>query len=135
MKLDFKNLFSKGKVREHTEAGFDFYEAGDYKSAEGAFREAIGLNPDFELAWHQKGNALRKSGEAKKSLRYFNIALELEPDSDEVWYSKAKALEAMGEKEEAEICFEKALALNPNNNNSQKGKAGVEAGGQEPLST
>jgi tetratricopeptide (TPR) repeat protein len=64
--------------------------AGDWKTAEAAFRRAIALRADFADAWNELGYALRNQKRYAESVKAYDEALRLRPDFPE-------ALEYLGE--------------------------------------
>lgn len=59
------------------------YNKGDYASALRLYNHVIRIDPKFELAWANRGGALRRLGREDEALTSLNRALELAPD--DVW--------------------------------------------------
>jgi len=76
-----------------------------------AFDEAIGLNPNFALAWYDKGNAFTTLYMYNEALQDFNKAIEINPKYAEAWRNKGLALEFKGQSSESDAAFAKAKEL------------------------
>ena len=84
-----------GQVRAVTaESRFNHGQAlarqNDWAGAEGAYREAARLRPEFPEAWNGLGYALRKQGRLDESVQAYREALRLRP-------KYAQALEYLGQ--------------------------------------
>jgi tetratricopeptide (TPR) repeat protein len=96
-------------------AAQDYFKSGLLLAGEGreaeaakAFRQAIGIRPDWAEAHSLLGSALARSGnfaEAEASLRK---AVSLKPDYAEGWNFLGEFLKDRGKTQEAEEAFRKA---------------------------
>jgi len=82
-------------------SGVCHLQLGDAKAAERAFDGAIGISPEYALAWLGKGLSLMKRGRNKKAVRYIREALRLDPSFTEARLSLAEAYGRLGKAEEA----------------------------------
>jgi len=68
------------------------HRAGQIVSAEGAYREALALKPDFALTHNALGSALMEQGRYLEALDAFEQALELEPGMELAQQNKQHVL-------------------------------------------
>ena len=69
------------------------------------------MNPHFEVAWNNKGNALARLGKFEDALRCYDRALELDPGYRGAWVNMGFVLTKMGRFDEAASCADEALRL------------------------
>ena len=70
-------------VAELVNKGFDLLARRDAAGAEAAFRQAIDLQPELEMAHRGLGMALRDRGQDEAALRELEVATRLNPsDAD-----------------------------------------------------
>jgi TolB-like protein/Tfp pilus assembly protein PilF len=86
---------------------------GDYKfaEAEGEFRKAISLNPNYSLAHHWYGICLMETGKIADSLQETRLADDLDPLSPVLAVNMAWNHAVMGDKMEAEKWMQRLKAL------------------------
>lgn len=103
--LRAEGIFQKGET---------LFKAGKFAEAEGAFREAIGLN-HAEAEFHAYlGMAIYKGrGKAQEALALVGKALEMDPRLRSATLFCAQLHEALGEAEQAKAVLRKAIAKDP----------------------
>jgi curved DNA-binding protein CbpA/CheY-like chemotaxis protein len=103
--LRAEGIFQKGET---------LFKAGKFAEAEGAFREAIGLN-HAEAEFHAYlGMAIYKGrGKAQEALAIVGKALEMDPRLRSAAIFTAQLHEALGEAEQAKAILRKAIAKDP----------------------
>jgi len=85
-----------------------------FNDAEAFLRRAVGLAPDFAVAWAALSISLKEQGKFEDAVDALREALALEPANVD-WHSNlGNLLLAWGKEEQALAAFEKALSLNPN---------------------
>src|SRR3989475_1237878 len=87
------------------------------------FKRALEVNPRYEIAWNNIGNALNKMGRHAASLKYHDKSLEIKPDFDYALYAKGHALDSLGRHEEGLELISQSLELNPNYDHAWMAKA------------
>ncbi|MCK4970719.1 MAG: tetratricopeptide repeat protein, partial [Thermoplasmata archaeon] len=110
-------------------SGVCHLQLGDAKAAERAFDSAIGISPDYALAWLGKGLALMTRGRDKKAVRYIREALRLDPQFTEARLSLAEAYGRLGRTAEAKREARSAYALDPE---AEEARRQLEAIGAKP---
>ena len=84
-----------------------------YNDAEAFLRKAVGLAPDFAVAWSVLSMSLKEQGNSEEAVEALEKALSLEPRNAD-WHSiLGNLLMAWGKEERALVSIERALAINP----------------------
>ena len=76
--------------------------------------KAIEINPNYDLAWYNKGVALGKLNLHEEAIKAFDKAIEINPNYDKAWYGKGFESINFNLHEEAIKAFDKAIEINPN---------------------
>jgi len=77
------------------------------------YSEVLKINPQFVLAWYNKGNALASLGRNDEAIKAFDRAIELNPKLAITWVDKSCALSELGRYQDALDAAEKAIGLDP----------------------
>ena len=104
------------KVREaNLRAAQDYYKSGLMLAGEGreaeaikAFRQALGIRPDWAEAHSLLGSILFKAGNYAEAEVELRKAVTLKPDYAEGWNFLGEFLKARGKEQEAQEAFKKA---------------------------
>lgn len=84
-----------------------------FSDAEAFLRKAVGLAPDFAVAWSTLSISLKEQGNFEEAVEALEKALSVEPRNVD-WHSNlGNLLLAWGKEERALASFQKALALKP----------------------
>jgi tetratricopeptide (TPR) repeat protein len=94
-------------------AGLCHLQLGDPRAAERAFDAAIGISPEYALAWFGKGRALMARGRHKRAVRYLREALRIDRHMTMARLSLAEAYLVLGMTGEAEVEVRRSYALDP----------------------
>ncbi|MDY9925539.1 tetratricopeptide repeat protein [Methanosarcina sp.] len=81
----------------------------EYEEAVKAFDNATTLNPDFALAWNNKGNAYLKLKKHNKAVEAFEKAFEINPNYYLALHNKGDALYFFGKYDEAIKIYEQVI--------------------------
>jgi tetratricopeptide (TPR) repeat protein len=107
------NHFSDRVALVHNKLGDAYSNKGRTDEAIEEFKEAIRLQPYFEMAHNNLGLAYRKQGRIDEAIEEFKLALKLKPDNPKahnnlgvVYFKQSRIEEAIEE-------FKEALRLNP----------------------
>ncbi len=94
--------------------GIEQGNAGDFHTALASFNRAIEIQPNYHLAWNNKGSALNDLRRHEESLNCYNRAIEIQPNYHVAWNGKGVTLNDLGRYEEAIDCYNHALDIQPN---------------------
>jgi tetratricopeptide (TPR) repeat protein len=89
------------------------YDHGDYKGALRLYDDVIRINPKFELAWANRGGALRNLHRPDEALASFNKALELDPSDAWTYHQRGELSADRGDYAGAIDDYDKAIGINP----------------------
>lgn len=104
-----KVFLSNLKLRE----GNTFRDKGNHKNAEKLFSEAIELNPENFLAWHNRAWAYSEQKKYKQAMEDFDKASQLNPTSELPYFGRGWVYNQREEYEAAIKEYDKVLELNP----------------------
>lgn len=104
-----KVFLSNLKLRE----GNKYRDEGNNKQAEKFFTEAIDLNPDNALAWHNRGWAYIEQKKFKQALTDFNKASELRPNLELPYFGRGWVYNQQKQYAAAIREYDKVIELNP----------------------
>jgi len=96
----------------HNNFGYELAAMGRFDDALKHYREAIRINPDFEIAYINLGKALLLKGKVNESVRYYQALLEIKPAYAGVHHNLGLALLRQGDIENAIFHFREALRIN-----------------------
>ncbi|WP_420572529.1 tetratricopeptide repeat protein [Kordia sp.] len=119
------NIFSENALsntEEHNRTfndwvfiGLSAYKKIDLKKSIEAFKKAIELSPNSEIAWKHLGTVYDKNQQIEKAIFAYNKVIELNPNNDVAYNNLAIEYVSLSKFPEAEKNFLKAIRLNPNN--------------------
>ena len=104
-----KIFLSNLKLRE----GNKFRDEGEHKKAEKFFSEAIELNPENALAWHNRAWTYIEQKKYHQAITDFNKASELSPNSELPYFGRGWVYNQLKEYQAAIKEYSKAIELNP----------------------
>ena len=87
----------------------------DYNSAIQSFEKAILLNPNFGMAYHNRGVAYMDGlDKQERAIKDFDKAIEFNPNDAGAYYNRGNAYKRLGYYERAIKDYTKSIDLNPN---------------------
>ena len=104
-----KVFLSNQKLR----AGNKFRDEGNHKQAEKLFTEAIELNPDNALAWHNRGWAYIEQKKYQQAMSDFDKTAALNPNSELPYLGRGWVYNELKEFGAAIKEYDKAINFNP----------------------
>ncbi|MDF2984542.1 MAG: Tetratricopeptide 2 repeat-containing protein [Eubacterium sp.] len=110
--------FDKGTSLEEKNEGIRQYNLGNYDLAIIHYDKAIQLEPLYDLAYNNKGNALSQLGKYEEAMKCYDKAIEISPEFSNAYFNKAIVSEKLNKKEEAIKYYLKVIELNPYNSNA-----------------
>ncbi|MBS0017212.1 MAG: tetratricopeptide repeat protein, partial [Arthrospira sp. SH-MAG29] len=93
--------------------GNEFLRNGQLEEAIAAYQNAIVVNPDFYLAYHNLGEALEKLGRFDEAVQAYQKAVELKPEAAWSYLSLSRVLRQVGRVEEAKKAGDRAIEIEP----------------------
>ena len=91
----------------------DAGQAAELKQELGANMDAILLDPENEIVWHNKGLTLYELDRNQEAMRCFDKAIRLDPELDEAWFFKGTIFCDHQKFREAIKCYDEAIRLDP----------------------
>lgn len=104
-----KVFLSNLKLRE----GNKFRDEDNHKQAAQLFTEAIELNPENFLAWHNRGWAYSEQRKYKEAMADFDKASELNPSSELPYFGRGWVYNKMKDYTAAIKEYDKVIEMNP----------------------
>ncbi|AZZ92078.1 tetratricopeptide repeat protein [Hahella sp. KA22] len=111
--LDRAFALDPGMPQAYASRALQFSEQGRESEAEGFYKKAMEMAPNYTPGYLWYGQLLRSQGRYIQSLAMYERALELEPFSGGINRGKAYTLLRMGRLEQARDTYQRALALEP----------------------
>lgn len=97
----------------HYNNGIFYDELANYEKALEQYELSLQKNPNYSLAWNNKGNILLKLKRYEDAMPAFDKAIELDPGSHYPWYNKAYIYAINDQKESVIDNLQKAISLHP----------------------
>jgi len=94
---------------------YDLDLAGNFSESLKIYDEILGIDPEYEIAWNNKGFALFNLGRYYEAIGCYDKALGINPDYADARNNKGFVLLTLNRSDEALKCYESAIALNPQN--------------------
>ena len=110
---DLKKNSDEFTANEHFERGWKLQDEDKNLEAIEEYSKAIELNPDYELAYNNRGLAYYNLNEYETAIRDYNRAIKVEPDFAFAYYNRGSAYHKLGRYDEAMQDYNKSLELDP----------------------
>ncbi len=89
------------------------YSKGNYLKTTQYLDKAIEINPNYAIAWYNKGTALGKLALHDEALKAYDKAIEINPNYAKAWYGKACMYYLKKDKKNALKYLSQAIELDP----------------------
>lgn len=99
--------------RSLLQQGINAQAAGDYATAEAAYRAAINLDSEDAIGYYNLGNVLADQSRIEESIAAYQTAGQLDPTNADVQYNLGYWLNQQGEVEGAISAYREAARLSP----------------------
>jgi tetratricopeptide (TPR) repeat protein len=100
-------------VRTHLDHGGACLDKGKHDEAIADYDKAIALDPNFALAYSNRGLAYAKKGDVDRAIADYTKAIALDPNFADAYTNRGVACYMRGDKEQAIADFRKALEIDP----------------------
>jgi len=104
----------------HNNLGGTLAEGGRAEDALPFLRNALSVDPDYDMAIRNLANALFSLGRNQDGLPFYERSIEIEPENPLPYLGKARALKEAGKKIEAYVSYCQALQFQPRNDGLRK---------------
>ncbi|MFB8793505.1 MAG: tetratricopeptide repeat protein [Microcoleus sp.] len=110
--LPVKNILVQNTGAEEVfQQGLTFSAQQNMAAAEGAFRRAIQINPNFAEAYANLGSILANQNKLAEAIPNFDNAIRIKPDVPEFYYMKGQVLYAQNKMADAVESVKRARDL------------------------
>ena len=99
---------------EWRDEGNVHYDNKRYEEALAAYEQAIHLDPNYAVAYNNKGTVLDALEGCEEALAAYEQAIHLDPNYVDAYSNKGDALNGLKRYEEALVALEQAIHLDPN---------------------
>ena len=103
-----------GTAEWHVAQAYELNNQGRYDEAIEECNKAIELDPNYALAYFNRGAAYINKGQYDLAIADCNKAIELDPNNAKAYANRAYAYKLQGKKAEAIADFEKFITLTDN---------------------
>lgn len=102
------------KAEELNDAGYERHHYGGYEQAIPLHDQAIGLEPEFSIAWINKGIVLKNLNRLDEAIAcYDHVIKNIDSRYKKAWHNKGVALQLKEEFLPAIECLDQAISLDP----------------------
>ncbi|MHC0068213.1 caspase, EACC1-associated type [Nostoc sp. UIC 10890] len=105
-------------AKELYDRGLDKSNKGDYKGAIDDFTQSLQLDPNYVLAYFQRGYALNEIEDYKGAIENYNQYLQLNPNDAAAYNNRCLVYNNLDKYQQAISDCNKAIRINPNNANA-----------------
>lgn len=107
-------IFNKKSAFDLTNRGLEYFKKGKYDDAFREFDKAIEIDPQYAMAWLNKGRVLLYYKKNYiEALKMFDEVNKLDPQNAMAWTLRGNALNDLGKPDEALQAYDKAIQANP----------------------
>ena len=107
-----------GDAEMYLRLGNAAYDSEDYRRAIQDYDEAIRLDPQAALAYHNRGLAYGTLGQYERAIEDYNEAIRLNPQNAMAYYNRGVAYHKLGQYERAIEDYDEVIRLDPEYSNA-----------------
>jgi tetratricopeptide (TPR) repeat protein len=100
-------------AQELVEQAYNRREANDIEGAIADYTEAIRLNPEYSIAYNNRGEARYRAGDLDGALSDYSEALRIDPDYPEAYSNRGSVRRAKQDHQAAISDYDEAIRLDP----------------------
>lgn len=100
-------------AKDYTRKGWALYKQGMLQEAVAQYDLAIKADPDFALAYHNRGLAYRQLKRYNEAISDYCMVMKLKPDVAVAYYNRSMAYELKGDLESALADIQKYMEMEP----------------------
>ncbi|MBD2437207.1 protein kinase domain-containing protein [Nostoc sp. FACHB-110] len=94
--------------------GLDKYNNQDFRGAIEDYTQAININPNFAMAYFNRGNAHDEIGHIKIAIKDYTQAININPNFAMAYFKRGNAYNELEDKQAAIEDYTQAINMNPN---------------------
>lgn len=98
---------------EHFDAGLKLQVQGHFEEAIGEYDQTIELDPEYAMAYNNRGLAYGDLGQLEKAIKDYDRAIELNPRFATTFYNRALAYNDLGQYQQAVEDYDRAIERDP----------------------
>ena len=102
------------EAEKHYIDGVGLYEEGRLEEAIAEYDQAIELDPQYALAYTNRGNAYAGLGQLQRAIQDFDEAIRLDPQDAGAYSNRGGAYVDLGQPQRAIEDLDEAIQLDPN---------------------
>ena len=95
--------------------GWSYAKLNQHQQAIQDFDQAIGLDPEYDLAYSHRGQSYAAMGEHQRAIQDYDQAIRLAPDYDLAYSQRGQSYAALGEHQRAIQDYDQAVLLDADN--------------------
>jgi tetratricopeptide (TPR) repeat protein len=111
--LHLGRRFGLSKAEEHYNVGVELESQGRLKEAIAEYDKALHLDPNFSLAYNNRGAAYANLGQFQRAIQDYDESLRLDLQNNVAYNNRGAAYADLGQFQQAIQDYDEAIRLNP----------------------
>jgi len=103
-----------GNISDYLTLASVEYSKGNYSKTTQYLGKAIEINPNYDIAWYNKGVVFNKITLHDEALKAYDRTIEINPNYAKAWYGKGYSFDKLTLHDEALKAYDRAIEINPN---------------------